>query len=665
MSFTFRNLFSEEEGESTPDSLNDGLSSGPQQVFTASEGDGVRGSQPSKEQAVEPNSMRIQAFLVSELLPFIPPAIAARSGIPMQDELDIVMPENGSNDVRLSEVYQICPELFAAEITPLNDSVITLPAKLGEFSAEPESNESEAEVKLQGAAFGSGSLSKGIASHAVSSEQTDGSEDANNPFWSPEPLSGGGEADGAVMAEAEVPAMAEATGFKPATVESEVSGAANDGEAAVSGGFFGGIGEPLTDETESISAGFGTPVQPSDSQNFNIDLPENEESPLSETPDGVNAFEGGGGFSTHFSDKAQDDMEIPFPGAESMNQGESMSTEWGKMFQAGFDAETSEAVNEPSVSGFGDMINDGGPESIDGGIQEKDDPKTEAAPASAMGFDSPLNKAGNESEAFLAASQEIANGFAADYQQPANASDPISSSFSGFESPDVPAEISGFGSPDVPAEIAEPAENIAFSGEGFAPEKETEKETEMVLEEESQVDKGVVNQAATVRDMAANVSVQVAGHSVAPMPVSEPARIETPSAPIQGDGEDYADLEMRAIFSSSESFTLSRLARKIVELPGMQGCALATPSHLVQASKSEENRLGDEAEEMVNTVKNLAKLTGLPDAKTFTLQTDRGIVSLFMEGDCCLIVRHDEGSFEAGVREKLIVISRNMHKLSD
>ena len=107
------------------------------------------------------------------------------------------------------------------------------------------------------------------------------------------------------------------------------------------------------------------------------------------------------------------------------------------------------------------------------------------------------------------------------------------------------------------------------------------------------------------------------------------------------------------------------VARKVVGLPGMQSCALATPSHLVQASKSEQSRLGAEAQEMVDTVKNLAKLTGLPDAKSFTLQTDRGIVSLFMDGECCLIVRHDAATFGPGVREKLILTSRHIYKLQD
>ena len=129
--------------------------------------------------------------------------------------------------------------------------------------------------------------------------------------------------------------------------------------------------------------------------------------------------------------------------------------------------------------------------------------------------------------------------------------------------------------------------------------------------------------------------------------------------------ESLRDLEFRAIFSTDESFTLSKVARRVISLTGIQGCALATPTRIVQASRSEKSRLGDEAKEMIDTIRNLAKLTGLPEARSFTLHTDRGTVSIFLEGDCCLTVNHDSGSFEPGVKEKLILIARSIHKLTE
>ncbi|MEM9017962.1 MAG: hypothetical protein AAGC68_13190, partial [Verrucomicrobiota bacterium] len=139
-----------------------------------------------------------------------------------------------------------------------------------------------------------------------------------------------------------------------------------------------------------------------------------------------------------------------------------------------------------------------------------------------------------------------------------------------------------------------------------------------------------------------------------------------PLAPPDLEGsEDERFLELRAIFSTDEDFSLSKVARRVSQLEGVSGCALATPVKLVQASTSEESRLGDEAREMVGTVRNLAKLTGLPGAKTFTIETDQGTVSLFLEADCCLAINHDKTVFGPGVREKLILITRSLHKLGD
>ena len=143
-----------------------------------------------------------------------------------------------------------------------------------------------------------------------------------------------------------------------------------------------------------------------------------------------------------------------------------------------------------------------------------------------------------------------------------------------------------------------------------------------------------------------------------------PAAAVTSSAPASDD-EDLRDLEMRAIFSTSERFNLPMVARKVVGLPGINSCSLSTPVKIVHASRRDETRLGNEAREMIATLRSLAKLTGLPEARTFTLQTDRGIVSLFLEGDCCVTVNQEAAAFPAGVREKLILIARSIGKLRD
>jgi hypothetical protein len=160
----------------------------------------------------------------------------------------------------------------------------------------------------------------------------------------------------------------------------------------------------------------------------------------------------------------------------------------------------------------------------------------------------------------------------------------------------------------------------------------------------------------------------------APAPISAPAPVREVlesvpvRMPLPASGEasfDLRDLELRAIFSTSETFTLSMVVRRVVGLPGIVSCSLSTPGKLVQASKSEEGRIGNEAREMVATLRSLAKLTGLPEARNFTLHTDRGIVSLFLEGECCVMVHHEAAAFEPGVREKLILVARSLINLEE
>ena len=68
---------------------------------------------------------------------------------------------------------------------------------------------------------------------------------------------------------------------------------------------------------------------------------------------------------------------------------------------------------------------------------------------------------------------------------------------------------------------------------------------------------------------------------------------------------------------------------------------------------------------MVDSIRNLARLSGLPEAKSFTLNTDRGTVSLFLEGECCVTVYQEGDTFGPGIREKLILIARSIHKLEE
>ncbi len=164
MSFSFRNLFSQgdeenptEGGGQTPENaVPRGPDGQPAQPFFNSQGKtgegnfqamfdqqsqqmpmvGGSGSDPRGISPARTHGREVPKnvcnYLASELLAFIPPALAAQGGIPMEQTIPLEMPADGSNEVKLSAICRACPALFATEITPLNDSVITLPPKLSQ-----------------------------------------------------------------------------------------------------------------------------------------------------------------------------------------------------------------------------------------------------------------------------------------------------------------------------------------------------------------------------------------------------------------------------------------------------------------------------------------------------------------------------------------------------
>ncbi len=59
-------------------------------------------------------------------------------------------------------------------------------------------------------------------------------------------------------------------------------------------------------------------------------------------------------------------------------------------------------------------------------------------------------------------------------------------------------------------------------------------------------------------------------------------------------------------------------------------------------------------------LKGLAESLGMADQGTFTLRADKSIRSFFLEPGVCLAVLHSEPGFRPGVREKLILVTREL-----
>jgi hypothetical protein len=655
MSFSFRNIFSpdDSEFEGSPESSTPNGFSAP------------GGAQPGRGNLLpeEAAKDRGQSFLVSELLPLVPTAIVAASGIPMEKEICVPVPADGSLDVKLSTLYHLCPELFAAEITPLNDSVITLPPRVGFAPATAVGNSA-------------------LAASAIFSKPEASAPGGGAAFWSPvTPAAAGSAAANPFSAQAATPQNAFSAPGDPApsaaAAKEKAAGGFDAPAASFGSNAFSAPPAESSGQSTAPAAGAGF---------FGFNAPPTAKSE-GETTSSGNPFESDKGFATLFSKQAEQDAAIPHPSGPFGAPAKPAENEgvWGAMFRGEVKDEPVEAV--PDFESIGNLLS-----------QAKKPAEPQAlSPSPAFG---------------APAAEPFATGFGAISPTPAPAAEEMAHSAKqpapeiawSFDQTPPPAKIA-----PTPSSTMNPAAPVFQAPEAFAPPAAAPKEAEPTpaapkLEVPASFDFAqgfgaafteaapapapatpdpiatppVAAVEAVFAAAAAPVIETPEKVDVAPVKEEPVAAIPSPApAPHQevapaavspassSEEDDLRDLEMRAIFSTSERFNLSMVARKVVALPGINSCSLSTPSKIVHASRRDETRLGNEAREMISTLRSLAKLTGLPEARTFTLQTDRGIVSLFLEGDCCVTVNQETATFQPGVREKLILIARSIGKLRE
>jgi hypothetical protein len=368
-----------------------------------------------------------------------------------------------------------------------------------------------------------------------------------------------------------------------------------------------------------------------------------------------NPFESKHGFTTLFSKGAAADSGIPFPSTPvSGEKLEEPQGVWGTMFHggaaasAGAKSESADTSPAPPVfEGFGSMISKASE------VQESTPWGNFSAP---FAGDSPFESV-----------PEVQTPVAQPLPEPVSGKGQ-GMEFAVFEP--FPVPVAPEVAPVAKKAVPEVSWTIEPTASKPAPTPRIEDPAQTPASNGAASPVNEVSGFTSLRSQAEAPSPQPVPETAAPAPfalkevveVAPPAVSPPPSA---DHAFDLKDLELKAIFSTSEPFTLSKVARRVVGLPGISSCALSTPGKLVQASRSEESRIGNEAREMVTTLRNLAKLTGLPEARTFTLHTDRGIVSLFLEGDCCVTVHHESAAFPPGVREKLILVARSLINLED
>lgn len=152
-------------------------------------------------------------------------------------------------------------------------------------------------------------------------------------------------------------------------------------------------------------------------------------------------------------------------------------------------------------------------------------------------------------------------------------------------------------------------------------------------------------------------STPTAAPAPAPIPVPVAAAPRREELPLR-------DIELRAVFGTQERFDAARIANLSADLPGVLACVVSTPSQSAAAARAgaeaDLERLQADREALFQGMKTFARLTGMTDAETFTVHTDRGALSFFVNGARFLTVRHASGGFDPGVREKLILVARGL-----
>ncbi len=155
-----------------------------------------------------------------------------------------------------------------------------------------------------------------------------------------------------------------------------------------------------------------------------------------------------------------------------------------------------------------------------------------------------------------------------------------------------------------------------------------------------------------------------------PRPAATPSATEAPPAKPRGEAltfgcqADVRHIATRAIFDTERVLTPQEIADRSARFPGICACVIITAAGMAQSSGPEEceevRGFSAAAPQSYRYLKGLAESLGMADQGTFTLRADKSIRSFFLEPGVCLAVLHSEPGFRPGVREKLILVTREL-----
>ena len=128
---------------------------------------------------------------------------------------------------------------------------------------------------------------------------------------------------------------------------------------------------------------------------------------------------------------------------------------------------------------------------------------------------------------------------------------------------------------------------------------------------------------------------------------------------------DVRQLMLRAVLGTDQVLTPQDIVDHCAAFPGLKACVLLQRDAILTSRGMDET---DAAAFRASAVKTrdslvtLAETMGLGQGGNFTLRTDHGIRSFFLDSNLCLAVWHAQPNFSGGTREKLILIAQELSK---
>lgn len=121
-------------------------------------------------------------------------------------------------------------------------------------------------------------------------------------------------------------------------------------------------------------------------------------------------------------------------------------------------------------------------------------------------------------------------------------------------------------------------------------------------------------------------------------------------------------LALRHLLNSAPGMSPDQMLQKVAALPGLSA-ALLISKQGQQNSGNAPAAFFDKAPQSHQSLQMLAESMSLPAEGCFTLRADQMVRTFFLDGSVCLAVLHSEPNFTPGIRDKLILVTREVAKL--